>query len=233
MKTLLRLVWVYLASTGIGWASFDTWTFQGVITTGLAGSPYQVNSIYSVHFDVDTSRLTTTPTGLYFPTVTYGFGANGSGFGASSSGSGVLVANDHPTSGGSFDGIIFSLFGEQDSGFSSGTLFDGSASGVTLVNGSGGSVATPFSGTSFPSTLNLEQFSSRYLTVYFQRGVVRGSVDSLYFNGVLISQVPEPAVSGLLVLGGVLLGLSGRRTNRCRQHVAGGLEATDDCGNAV
>ncbi|HMD54825.1 MAG TPA: PEP-CTERM sorting domain-containing protein [Phycisphaerae bacterium] len=191
-----------------GQSSYETWTFDGIITKGLPGSPYQVNVPYSVYFDVDTSRLATTATGLYFPTGGYGFDANSSGFGASSVGSGVLIANDQPTSGGgSFDGIIFSMFGEQSTGFPSGTLFDGSAFGITLVNSSEGPTATPFSDTSFPSTLDLNQFSQRYMTVYFQSGAVMGSVDSLYLNGILISQVPEPSVLGLFTLGGLLFGM--------------------------
>jgi hypothetical protein len=187
---------------------FDTWTFNGIVTTGLPGSPYRAGLPYAASFTIDTSRLATTPTGLYFPTLGYGFGVNHSGFGASSVGSGVLVANDRPGSGGgSFDGIIFSFFGEQSSGFSASTPFDGSADGITLVNTSGGPTATPFIGTSFPSTLDLNQFSQRYLDVPFQGGSVLGTVDSLTINGVLVSQTPEPSVLGLLVLGGLLFGL--------------------------
>jgi hypothetical protein len=186
--------------------SVNTWTFNGIITTGLPGSPYQANLPYSVYFDVDNTWLAATSPGLYFPSAGYGFHANSSGFGASSQGSGVLVANDQPTgAGGSFDGVIFSMFGEQDTAFPSGVLFNGSAFGITLVNPSAGPTATPFNGTGFPTTLDLNQFSERYMAVYFQGGPVLGSVDSLYINGVLISQVPEPGVFGLLALGGLLL----------------------------
>jgi hypothetical protein len=114
----------------------------------------------------------------------------------------VFIANDQPSSGGgSFDGIVFSMFGEQSTGFPSGTLFDGSAFDVTLVSSSFGPTATPFSDTSFPSTLDLNQFSQRDMTVYFQSGPVSGSVDSLYLNGVLISQVPEPSFFSLFAVG--------------------------------
>jgi hypothetical protein len=204
----LSVVSFAMLTSASGQSPYETWTFDGIITTGLPGSPYRANLPYSVYFTVNTSLLTTTATGLYFPTMGYGFGAGSSGFGASSTGSGVLIANNEPTSGGgSFDGIIFSMFGEQSTGFPSGTLFDGSAFGITLVNSSPGSTATPFSDTSFPSTLNLNQFSQRYMTVYFQSGAVRGSVDSLYLNGILISQVPEPGVPGLFTFGGFLFGM--------------------------
>jgi hypothetical protein len=194
---------------------FDTWTFNGIVTTGLPGSPYRAGLPYGASFTIDTSRLATTPTGLYFPTLGYGFGVGHAGFGASSTGSGVLVANDRPGSGGgSFDGIIFSFFGEQDTGFSAATPFDGSADGITLVNTSGGPTATPFSDTSFPSALDLNQFSQRYLDVPFQGGSVLGTVDSLTINGVLVSQTPEPGTAGLLVLGGLLLGLSAQIRKR-------------------
>jgi len=194
---------------------FDTWTFNGIITTGLPGSPYRAGLLWGATFTIDTSRLTTTPTGLYFPTVNYGWGAAHSGFGASSVGSGILVANDRPASGGgSFDGIIFSFFGEQDTGFSAATPFDGSADGITLVNTSGGLTATPFSDTSFPSTLDLNQFSQRYLDVPFQGGSVLGTVDSLTINGVLVSKTPEPGVLGLLVLGVLLFGLPAQINKR-------------------
>jgi hypothetical protein len=124
----------------------------------------------------------------------YGFTVDCCGFGASSTGSGVLIANDRSaTGGGSFDGIIFSFFGEQSRGFPSGVQFDGSADGVTLVNNSSGPVAMPFTNTSFPSTLDLNQFSQRTMAAHFQSGVVIGSIDSFYINGILISQVPLPA----------------------------------------
>jgi hypothetical protein len=199
-----------------------TWTFTGTITQGLAGSPYQVNSPYSVHFDVDSTLISTVASGLYYPILGYGFTANQSGFGASSLGSGVLVANNQPRAGGgSYDGIIFSMFGEQGSGFPTGALFDGSAFGITLVNNSPGATATPFTDTSFPTTLDLNQFAQRYMTVYFQSGAVKGSVDSLYINGVLISQVPEPNVFGLFALSGSLFAvkLARRRKTACAHSV--------------
>lgn len=202
-------VWVYLSAAGAGQCSTNQWTFKGIITTGLSDGPYQTGLPYSVFFNVDTSRLSTTASGLSFPISGYGFQVGVSCFISSSLGSGVLVANDQPGSGGgSFDGIIFSMFGEQSEGFPSGALFDGTAYGITLVNSSTGPVANPFSNTSFPSTLDLNQFSQRDMAVYFQDGPVRGSVDSLYLNGVLISQVPEPTISSLFVLGSVLVGLS-------------------------
>jgi hypothetical protein len=199
----------------LGVTAFDTWTFDGTITTGLPGSPYKAGLAYSVYFTLDTSRLTTSANGVYFPTESYGFGVNHSGFGGSSLGSGALVANDRPASGGgSFDGIIFSMTGDQNSGFPAGSLFDGSEFGITLVNNSAGPTATPFNDTSFPSALDLNQFSQRYMSVYFQSGPVRGTVDGLYINGVLVSQTPEPGVAGLLVLGGLLFGLTGRNRRR-------------------
>jgi hypothetical protein len=214
MRLLPWFVWVYLSSAGAGQCSTNQWTFKGIITTGLSDGPYQTGLPYSVFFDVDTSRLSTTTSGLYFPISGYGFQVGVSCFIAGSLGSGVLVANDQPRSGGgSFDGIIFSMFDEQ-SGFPSGALFDGAAYGITLVNSSTGPVANPFSNTSFPSTLDLNQFSQRNMAVYFQDGPVRGSVDSLYLNGVLISQVPEPTISSLFVLGCVLVGLSTRIITR-------------------
>jgi len=200
-----------------GTTAFDTWTFDGTITTGLPGSPFRTGLPYSVYFTLDTSRLTTTANGVYFPTESYGFGANHSGFGGSSLGSGVLVANNQPANGGgSFDGIIFSMTGDQNSGFPSGTLFDGSEFGITLVNNSAGPTATPFNDTSFPSALDLNQFAHRYMSVYFQSGPVRGTVDSLYINGVLVSQTPEPGAVGLLVLGGLVFGLADRICKRTR-----------------
>ncbi len=200
-----------------GVTAFDTWTFNGIITTGLPGSPYQAGLPYSVFFTLDTTRLTTTANGVYFPTESFGFGVNHSGFGGSSLGSGVLVANNQPASGGgSFDGIIFSMTGDQNSGFPSGTLFDGSEFGITLVNNSTTPTATPFSDTSFPSALDLNQFNERYMSVYFQSGPVRGTVDSLTINGVLVSQTPEPGVFGLLVLGGLLFGVSAHSRKRTK-----------------
>ena|ERR1700722_11963475 len=201
----LSVVSLALVRPASGQSSIETWTFDGTVTTGLAGSPYRAGSQYSVHFSVDTSQLVPASPGLYFPTVGYGFLDNNSGFGSSSTGSGVLIANDQPTGGGgSFDGIIFSMFGEQSTGFPSGTLFDGSAFGVTLVNRSAGPTATPFTDLSFPATLDLNEFSQRTMTVYFQGGPVIGTVDSLYLNNVLISEVPEPGLAGLIVLGGLL-----------------------------
>lgn len=194
--------------------SIDTWTFDGTVTQGLAGSPYQANLPYSVYFYVDTTRISTVASGLYYPIVGYGFTENGAGFGASSTGSAVLIANDRPLSGGgSFDGIVFSMFGEGATSFP----FDGSAFGVTLVNDSTGPTATPFTGTSFPTTLDLNQFSRRDMTVYFQSGAVEGSVDSLYINGVLVSQVPEPGFISLFVSGIVVLTCRlVRRKPKCR-----------------
>jgi len=188
-------------------AQIDTWSFRGVITTGLPGSPYQAGLPYSANFAVDASRLTPNSMGLYFPTLGYSWGVTCCGFGASSVGSGVLIANDQPTSGGgSFDGIIFSMFGEQSTGFPTGSSFDGSAFGVTLVSSSAGPTATPLIGTSFPSTLDLNQFSQRDMAVYFQGSPpVRGTVDSLYLNGVLVSQVPEPSFFSLSAIGTLVL----------------------------
>jgi hypothetical protein len=184
----------------------ETLTFDGTVTQGLAGSPYQANLPYSVYFDVDTTRLSIVASGLYYPTVGYGFNESSLvgpvGFGASSVGSAVLIANDQPLSGGgSYDGIVFSMFGEGSTSFP----FDGSAFGITLVNDSAGPTATPFINTSFPTTLKLNQFSQRYMSVYFESGTVRGSVDSFYVNGILISQVPEPSFFGLYALTGLVL----------------------------
>lgn len=193
----------------------DTWSFRGVLTTGLPGSPYQAGLAYSADFAVDTARLSPQSTGLYFPTVGHYFRIACCSVGASSLGSGVLVANDRPIDGGSsFDGIVFSMFGEQSTGFPAGTLFDGSATGVTLVSSSSSPVATPFTDTSFPSTLDLNEFSQRYMTVYFGGGAVQGSVDSLYLNGVLISQIPEPGFFSLLAVGAFILILHLTRRSR-------------------
>jgi hypothetical protein len=213
----LSAVLLAILPGAFGVTAFDTWTFDGTITTGLPGSPYQAGLAYSVYFTLDTSRLTTAANGVYFPTESYGFGVNHSGFSGSSLGSGVLVANNQPASGGgSFDGIIFSMTGDQSSGFPAGSLFDGSEFGITLLNNSAGPTATPFNDTSFPSALNLNQFSQRYMSVYFQSGPVRGTVDSLFINGVLVSQTPEPGAVGLLVLGGLVFGLSAYFRNRTR-----------------
>ncbi len=208
-----------MASRAAVSGSIDDWTFTGIITQGLAGGPYQANVPYSVRFSVDTTRLSTTASGLYFPTLGYGLSAGSSGFSASSVGSGVLIANNQPASGGgTYDGIIFSMFGEQSTGFPSGTLFDGSAFGITLANHSAGPTATPFTDTSFPSTLDLNQFAQRNMTVYFQSGAVRGSVDDLYLNGVLISRVPEPGLPGFFALSGLLLG--GEVVRRRKSHTS-------------
>ncbi len=196
-----------IASCVPGQGSIDNWTFYGTITQGLASGPYQANAAYSMRFAIDSTRLSPAAAGLYFPTVGYYFNAGSSGVGASSTGSGVLIANDQILSGGgSFDGIIFSMSGEESTGFPSGALFDGSVEGITLVNDSVGSTATPFTDTSFPSTLDLNQFSQRYMTFYFQSGAVKGSVDSFYINGVLISQIPEPGFFALFAASGLLLG---------------------------
>ncbi|HTY87844.1 MAG TPA: hypothetical protein VMB80_10300 [Candidatus Acidoferrum sp.] len=181
----------------------DNWTFYGIITQGLASGPYQVNVPYSMRFAIDSTRLTPSASGLYLPTVGYYFNAGSGGVGASSTGSGVLVANDQSRSGGgSFDGIIFSMFGE---GLSDTAPFDGTVDGITLVNASAGSTATPFTGMSFPSALDLNQFTQRYMSLGFQGGTVKGTVNSFYINGVLISQVPEPGPLTLLAAGGALL----------------------------
>ncbi len=184
------------------------WTFGGTITQGLAGSPYQTGLSYNANFAVDTSLTTPATSGLYYPSVGYNFQVGSSGFSGSSGGSGVLIDNNQPLGGGSFDGIIFSMFGEQDSGFPTGALFDGSAFGVTLVNNSTGPTATPFSDTSFPTTLDLNQFNQRFMTVYFGGGdAVKGTVTKLSLNGVLVSQVvPEPGSLSLFATAGMLLG---------------------------
>jgi hypothetical protein len=183
-------------------ASTCTFTFGGTLTQGLAGSPYMPGRAYTAYFDLDTTQLSPSGPGLYYATIRYGFDVSFSGFSASSLGSGVLVANDQPlNAGGSFDGIIFSMFGEQSTGFPAGALFDGSAFGITLVNNSAGPTATPFVDTSFPSTLNLSQFSERFLTVYFSGGTVKGTVDSFSITG----DIPEPSAWGLLLVGLAML----------------------------
>jgi hypothetical protein len=192
------------------WGSIDTWTFDGIITTGLPGSPYTTGKPYSALFELDTTLLSPVASGLYFPITGYGFYVGGSGFGGGSPGGGVLIVNDQPLNGGgSFDGIIFSYW-DRSQGFPSGTRFDGSDYGITLVNDSIGSTAGPFIDTSFPSTLDLNQFSQRYMTEYFSNGEeieeINGSVDSLYLNGVLISQVPEPSFVNLFALNVLLFG---------------------------
>jgi hypothetical protein len=210
ISTVICLCTVFLGWRGVAFGSTVNWTFAGTITSGIPGSPYLQGRRYTAYFDIDTSLTTTTPSGLYYPITGYGFdvyfGTNSVvGFGASSTGSGVLIANDQATGGGgSFDGIIFSQFGEQSTGFPSGAAFDGSVDGITLANYSVGSTATPFTDTSFPSTLNLNNFSNRYLTEYFQDGTVRGSVNSLTINGVLVSAVPEPGPFSLIACGGCL-----------------------------
>jgi hypothetical protein len=143
---------------------------------------------------------------VYFPVLGYYLGAGSYGFGASSVGSGVLVANDQPANGGSIDGIVFPYFGEQSTGFPNGVPLDGNAYGVSLVSSSSGPTALPLTDTSFPTTLDLNQFSQGYMNFYFQGGGrLRGSVDSLYINGVLISQVPEPSSFGLFGIGVIIL----------------------------
>ena len=208
------------ASLGCGSTAFgdsQTWTFAGDITAGLPGSPYLQGRHYSANFTIDTSLTTTTPSGLYYPIIDYGFDVyygthNVAGFGASSDGSGVLIANDQARGGGSFDGIIFSQFGEQSTGFPSGAAFDGTVDGITLVNNSTGSTATPFTDTSFPTSLNLNNFSNRYLTESFSGGTVTGTVTSLTINGILVSAVSEPGALSLAACGGCLwFGLASAR----------------------
>jgi hypothetical protein len=199
------------------WGATNIWTFNGKITQGLDGGPYKAGLAYSMNFTVSTPQLWPAGPGLYFATTGYSFEANRGGVGASSVGSGILVANDQPLSGGGcFDGIIFSMFGEPDTTFPSGILFDGSATGITLVSSSPGLTASPFTDTSFPSTLDLNQFSQRYMTMPFSTGTVEGTVDSLYLNGQLVSRVPEP--SSLALLGA---GLSALLALRRRMAYAG------------
>jgi hypothetical protein len=204
------VLWGFLPRAG---AQYVTWKFAGKIISSTQGG-FQPGVNCSWSFTFDPTRLATTPSGLYFPTVGYLFSAGNYGASGSSLGSGVLVANDQPAAGGgSFDGIVFSPL-DQSSGFPSGTLFDGSAYGVTLANYSAGPTATPFTGTGFPGTLNLNQFSQRDMTMYFQGGgEIIGSVDAFYVNGTLASQVPEPGTLGLLGLGSMVaaLGCSVRR----------------------
>jgi hypothetical protein len=202
---LSGVVSLIVLQSALGQQLLDRWTFQGVLTMGLPDSPYRAGLPYTVNFYVDKTLISPNDTGLYFPTVTVDFIAGCCGFGNTSLGLGVLIANDRPTGGaGSFDGIVFSVTGER-SRFPTGILFDGSAHGITLVSSSTGLAASPFTDTSFPSALDLNQFSQRYLTVGFESpsgpGTVRGTVDSLFINGVLISQVPEPSCSILVSLG--------------------------------
>jgi hypothetical protein len=221
-----------LLPSAFGLGPLDTWNFRGVLTTGLPGSPYQAGLPYSVTFTVDTSQLTPNAAGVYFPTVAYSFFVNSVGFGASSLGSGVWVANDQSASGGgSFDGIVFSMSGDQSTGFPAGTLFDGSEFGVTLVANSSGPTATPFTDTSFPITLDLNQFPQRDMTVYFQSGPVHGTVDSLYLNGVLISQIPEPGVFSLLAGG--MLGLCWQSFRRSSRSAASNLGSALASGGSI
>jgi hypothetical protein len=185
--------------------SVDSWTFTGILTQGLSSGPYQAGAAYSLRFVIDSTRLAPAAEGLYFPITAYYLHIGSSGVSETLTGSGVLIANNQPLDGGrSCDGIIFSTHGEQSTGFPSGTLFDGSTAGITLANTLVGPTATPFTDTSFPSTLDLGQFSERYMTYYFQGGPIKGSVDSLYINDVL--QVPEPGSFSLFVASGLCLG---------------------------
>ena len=205
-----RVACVCLAILGVipqASAQYATWKFAGTITSTTQGGIFYPGESCSWSFAVNTSLLTTTSSGLYFPIGSYLFSAGTYGAGGSSLGSGVLIANDQPApGGGSFDGIIFSP-DDQSSGFPVGTKFDGTAYGVTLANYSSGSTATPFSDTSFPSTLDLNQFSQRDMTMYFQGGGnIIASINDLYINGALVSAVPEPGTDKVMFFGVLLFG---------------------------
>lgn len=188
-----------------GQSSLDTWTFEGTLTKGLPGSPYLSGLRYSASFDIDKARLQNNASGLYFPTLGYGFQIACCGVSSSSTGSGVLIANDLPDPAqGSFDGILFGVNAEPSTGFPGEHSFDGSAWGITLVNHSAESSAGPFTEASFPARLELGSFETRILNFRFQQGTVVGSVDTLRLNGILMSQVPEPATTALLALGSLL-----------------------------
>lgn len=178
-------------------ADYETWKFSGVITSSTASPStfFGVGLPCSWSFTLDTSQLATTASGIYYPTVGFTFSAGDYGYSGSAIGDEVLIANDQPVSGGgSFDGIMFSD--------STGAQFGGSPDGVTLENFSSGPTATPFTSTGFPSTLDLNEFSDRDMALNFQGGsYVIGSVDALYINGNLVSEVPEPETGVLFGLG--------------------------------
>ena len=204
----LGLLTIALWQSPLAWGATDIWQFQGVLTKGYASGVMTPGTPYSFRFDVSTPPLPQAQPGLYFPTTYFSFNAGTYGYTGGIAGGGVLIANDQPLSGGgSFDGMMFSL-STQDSGFPANSPWDGTATGITLVSDSPGTTAAPFSDTSLPSTLDLNQFSQRTMTLYFNTGgvitMVQGSIESLYINGVL--QVPEPSCLGLLALACLSLG---------------------------
>lgn len=204
--TLLSLACYALLHPASVRASTSLWEFDGIITRALSSGPPALGSSYSMQFYLSNPLPAPAGPGLYFPTLQMRFSDGSYGYTAGFSGAGVLVANDQPRSGGgSFDGMLFSL-SDQGSGFPSGVRWDGSDTGITLVRNSSGPTAPPLSGTDFPTTLDLNQFSQRTMTLYFNTPggleALQGSVDRLYINGVL--QVPEPSCLALLVLGGGL-----------------------------
>jgi hypothetical protein len=200
----------------------ETWSFEGVITKAPSDPRIHLNDPYTVTFGLDDTRLQPNLTGLFSATVTFNFETAACGcFGESSSGSLVVVANDRPIAGGagSFDGLIFSMDNNPNAPVPE---FNGLAYGVTLISRATGPTATPFVSSSFPKAIDLNQFSERTTQIYFAQDLqLAGSVDRVYKNGVLISEVPEPNSLTLLLCGiGILLPWVNTKLKRSRHRAS-------------
>jgi hypothetical protein len=231
IQMILKLTFSLVAATllasqnATAFGSLDLWEFRGVFTEGLPTGAYQTGAPYSMRFVVDGDRVSPNPEGSYFPTIAYYFTVDCCGMSATSLGSAIFVANDRSTTeGGFFDGIVFGFGLETSAGLDDRTIFGGSADGITLVRSSASPSGGPFTDPGFPAGLDLTQFPERVMTLNFEQGTVHGTVESLYLNNILISQVPEPACSALMAMGAFVVACAlfrGRRqAGPCPSRVA-------------
>ena len=230
---LLSLVSACFSSAALcGAQTYQDWAFVGRIT---AGEPPRMGMVYSMTYTIDSSLVGSGIEGLYFPVVGINFlipesysGSGlppypGIGWGAGMRYGGVLVVNDRPDSGGgSFDGL---MFGENDSpGFPGQLKWGGSDLGISLTSRSEDNLAVPFSSAEFPDTLDLNDFSVRSMRTSW--GGFAGTVDQLYIDGRLVSEVPEP--SSLAVLGiGTIVALFSKRRAHCLEAAPNAWSAAD------
>lgn len=186
-----------LSSIAVAADTIHYWYFTGTVTSvdpreifAHVGDPY----VLRIGFDTASANNT----GISFPVGAMSIDVHNIGIGASLLGGEAFVGNDMPQSGGgSFD--CFYLSNISNYGSPAGLALDGTDLGITLINRSQASTAGPFTSRNFPGSIDLSQFSERYMSVNYFYGVMRGTIDHLY-----IDQIPEPGAFSIAALGMVL-----------------------------